>query len=158
MLAFNARFSSFFIRRTTTTLSRHTKSAADKNRNYDIFRPRRCAAHSTSRRRQEDCCILLRFGRGQLCLCCGASYETAPNSNGSQPDYELWLVQEDGDLCKSKNAVQVSLPFYFSLCQSETAGALCRCFFSYHERWCDCQHLQLADLLRSAPSQLPILR
>lgn len=39
MLAFNARPSSFFIRRTTTTLSRHTKSAADKTEIMTSFAP-----------------------------------------------------------------------------------------------------------------------
>lgn len=44
--------------------------------------------------------LLLRFGCWELCLCCGPSHETTPHTRHSQPDYELWLVQEARDLCQ----------------------------------------------------------
>ena len=99
--------------------------------NHDVFCPRRPAARGASWRRQEDRCVLLRFGRGQLRLCCRASDETAQDSHGPQSDYELWLVQEDGDLRKPGNVVKSAHPIHLpTLPVRSTAGALRRCPFS----------------------------
>ena len=116
--------SCYTCRSTTTTPSRHIESYHRYIISHDVLCPRRCAAHGADRRRKEDRGVLLRFRRGQLRLCCRPSYETAQDSNGPQSDHELWVVQEDGNLCKSEHMVSSAHSFYSFCLPVRDDGAL----------------------------------
>ena len=130
------------------------QSCGKRTFSHDFFCPRRRAARCAKWHRQKDSCVLLRFGCGQLCLCCRTSYETAPNSNGPQPDYELWSVQEDGNLRKSNTAVQSALPSP----SLRNIRGYCADVLPCHERCRNCLYPQIADFRRSVPNQRPTLK
>lgn len=50
----------------------------------------------------------------KLLLWTGPSNETSPDTDGTQPDSQLWVVQKDGDLRKYKLVMSIFYPNFFS--------------------------------------------